>query len=46
MSPLWAGFNSSYSNIVLIEPSDPLFKEISVRFVKKQIYPSLLRTAP
>ena len=39
ISPLWAGFNSTYSNIVLIEPSDPLFKEISVRFIRKQIYP-------
>ena len=39
ISPLWAGFNSTYSNIVLIEPSDPLFKEISIRFIRKQIYP-------
>lgn len=35
-SPLWAGFNSTYSGVYLLSTTDPLFTNITHRFLEKQ----------
>lgn len=44
ISPSWSNFVEPYGYVVLLEPVDPMFKQVATMFIQEQVYPFSIHT--